>query len=93
MELVCRGADLGKWKPEPDIYIYTCGKLGLAPSECIAVEDSDCGLQAATGAGCKVVYLIDKRFAFRQENADIWIHNLRELPEVIKKINSEDKEG
>lgn len=90
VEWVCSGADLGKGKPEPDIYLYTCGKLGLAPSECIAVEDSDCGLQAATGAGCRVVCLIDSRFAFRQENADIWIHNLRELPEVIKKVNSED---
>lgn len=90
VELVCSGADLGRGKPEPDIYIYTCGKLSLAPSECVAVEDSDCGLQAAAGAGCRVVCLIDKRFAFRQENADIWIHNLRELPEAIKKINSED---
>ena len=28
-----------KGKPEPDIYIHVCEKLGFKPSECMAVED------------------------------------------------------
>jgi len=86
------GAKFGRGKPEPDIYLGTCKQMGLEPGVCIAVEDSDCGLQAATSAGCKVVCLIDKRFAFRQENADIWIHNLSELPDVINRLNGMDGE-
>lgn len=91
VEFAISGASFGRGKPEPDIYIGTCGRLGLDPSECVAVEDSDYGLQAAASAGCKVVCLIDRRFAFRQDTAEFWIESLRDLPAVIEQINSVDK--
>ncbi len=47
-------------KPSPDIYVYACEKLGLAPGECIAVEDSPNGVLSAYGAGCKVVMVPDQ---------------------------------
>lgn len=91
VEFACSGAGFGRGKPEPDIYLGTCERLGLDPSKCVAVEDSDYGLQAATVAGCKVVCLIDRRFAFRQETAHFWIQNLSQLPAVIEQINFGDK--
>lgn len=47
-------------KPSPDIYKYACKQLGLAPEECIAVEDSPNGVRSAYGAGCKVVMVPDQ---------------------------------
>lgn len=47
-------------KPSPDIYIYACEQLGLAPEECIAVEDSPNGVKSAYGAGCRVVMVPDQ---------------------------------
>lgn len=43
--LVSRG------KPSPDIYLHAAAQLGIAPEECIAIEDSHNGLRAARDAG------------------------------------------
>jgi len=40
-------------KPAPDIYNWVLDKLKLAPSECIALEDSYNGLRSAMAAGIK----------------------------------------
>jgi HAD superfamily hydrolase (TIGR01509 family) len=42
-------------KPEPDVYVQTLQRLGLKPEQCVAIEDSYNGLQAASGAGLKTV--------------------------------------
>ena len=47
-------------KPSPDIYTYACEQLGLAPQECIAVEDSPNGVLSAYRAGCRVVMVPDQ---------------------------------
>ena len=46
-------------KPKPDIYIYAAQQLGLAPSECLALEDSPNGVRSASSAGCVTVMVPD----------------------------------
>ncbi|MBS6211580.1 MAG: HAD family phosphatase [Clostridiales bacterium] len=46
-------------KPFPDVYLYACDKIGCTPKECMAVEDSPNGIQAASDAGCKTVMVPD----------------------------------
>jgi HAD superfamily hydrolase (TIGR01509 family) len=38
-------------KPDPMVYRQTLSRLGLAPGQCLAFEDSENGLRAAMGAG------------------------------------------
>ena len=40
--------------------LYACKQLGLAPEECMAVEDSPNGVMSAYRAGCKVVMVPDQ---------------------------------
>lgn len=40
-----------KHKPSPDIFLYTAQKLGVKPEECVVIEDSHHGVQAAVSAG------------------------------------------
>ena len=47
-------------KPAPDIYLYACQTLGLAPGECLAVEDAPNGVRSAYAAGCPVVMIPDQ---------------------------------
>jgi beta-phosphoglucomutase-like phosphatase (HAD superfamily) len=42
-------------QPDPLIYNTACEKLGLKPSECIVIEDSTVGLNAAKAAGMKCI--------------------------------------
>ncbi len=49
-----------KGKPDPDIYILAAKELGLAPNECLALEDSPAGLLSANRAGCYPVMIPDQ---------------------------------
>lgn len=48
--LTC-GDMLKRSKPEPDIYLMACEKLGVKPEETIAIEDSFNGIRSAYRAG------------------------------------------
>jgi beta-phosphoglucomutase-like phosphatase (HAD superfamily) len=39
-------------KPKPYVYLHAAEALGLAPEECIAIEDSWAGVASAVNAGC-----------------------------------------
>jgi HAD superfamily hydrolase (TIGR01509 family) len=45
--------ELGKPHPEP--YLTAASELGVAPDDCVAIEDSNTGAKSAVAAGCTVV--------------------------------------
>ncbi|MEI7599119.1 MAG: HAD family hydrolase [Aestuariivirga sp.] len=45
-------------KPAPDIYNLAAEKLGLSPSRCVVIEDSNNGLRAAKAAGMNCIVTI-----------------------------------
>ena len=49
-DLFVSGVDLPT-KPEPDIFLHTASRLGYQPRECLVIEDSVSGVQAAKSAG------------------------------------------
>jgi HAD superfamily hydrolase (TIGR01509 family) len=51
---VC-GDEVANGKPAPDIYRRAAELLGMAPADCLAVEDSVTGTTAAESAGCPVL--------------------------------------
>lgn len=42
-------------KPAPDLFLHAADRMGYAPQDCIVVEDSPAGVQAARAAGMKVL--------------------------------------
>jgi HAD superfamily hydrolase (TIGR01509 family) len=52
---VLSSEDLPRGKPSPDVFLEACARLGMAPGEVAAVEDSAPGLEAALAAGMRVV--------------------------------------
>lgn len=49
--VVVTGDESARAKPAPDIYLEAARRLGVTPSQCIAIEDSDHGILAAHAAG------------------------------------------
>lgn len=47
--------DVSQPKPYPDIYLHAAEVLGVAPENCLVVEDNTNGIRAAEGAGCPVL--------------------------------------
>jgi HAD superfamily hydrolase (TIGR01509 family) len=58
---VCTREDAQRGKPAPDLYLAAVGCLGLPAGECVAVEDSPTGLQAAVAAGMHAVAVPNER--------------------------------
>jgi len=58
-EVIAAGDIVPAKKPAPDIYEYVLQKMGLSAPDCIAIEDSLHGLQAATTVGIKTVITIN----------------------------------
>lgn len=56
----------GPGKPAPDIYEQAAATLGVTPTECVVVEDSEHGIRAAAQAGATVI-----RFRRKQEPTTI----------------------
>lgn len=54
-EVVAAGDEVGAKKPAPDVFELALERLGLPPSQCIAIEDSRNGLLSARAAGLPVV--------------------------------------
>lgn len=54
-EVLQASDDIALGKPDPEIYLRTCARLGLPPGECAVLEDSENGVAAAKRAGCYVV--------------------------------------
>ena len=46
-------------KPAPDIYVYALQQLNLKPEDCLALEDSENGYQAAISAGIPVLITVN----------------------------------
>ncbi len=57
-KIVC-GDMVKKGKPEPDIYLKASELLGLAPADCLALEDSPNGILSAHRAGIRPVMIPD----------------------------------
>lgn len=49
------GDEVENGKPAPDCFHATAAKIGVAPEDCLVIEDAPAGVQAATAAGMRVV--------------------------------------
>ncbi len=58
-EIIAAGDIVPTKKPAPDIYFHALEKMGLAPAECLAFEDSGNGLRASLGAGLKTLVTVN----------------------------------
>lgn len=56
---VTGGDEVKSGKPAPDVYLDAAKKLGIAPGDCHAFEDSNNGTTAALAAGMKVIQIPD----------------------------------
>lgn len=68
-------------KPDPAPYALAAEKLGFAPEECVAIEDSRNGLASAMAAGCCTIQLrATETAAPPMPGAARVIHSLADFP-------------
>jgi HAD superfamily hydrolase (TIGR01509 family) len=70
-------------KPQPDIFLHAAREMGVAAGNCLVIEDSVAGLQAASGAGMEA-------FAFVGGSHFMHASNLRSLAEAGALLTFDD---
>lgn len=60
-DYIC-GNEVENGKPNPEIFIKACEKLGVEPNEAIVLEDSEMGILAAYGAHIPVICVPDMKY-------------------------------
>ncbi|NTU46884.1 HAD family phosphatase [Candidatus Roizmanbacteria bacterium] len=58
VSIICK-EDVMNHKPDPEIYLKSAQRLSIAPSNCIVIEDTVVGIQAALNAGMQCFVLIN----------------------------------
>lgn len=53
LDKISCGLDTTKSKPDPEVFLVAAKKLGLKPEECLVVEDSAAGIEAAKAGNMK----------------------------------------
>ncbi|MDZ4311426.1 MAG: HAD family phosphatase [Cypionkella sp.] len=77
------GQTLGKPKPAPDLYLHAAAALGVAPNDCIVIEDSPTGARAARAAGMRCMgYAPDGNAALAAEGA-VLFSDMKDLPKLL----------
>jgi HAD superfamily hydrolase (TIGR01509 family) len=79
--------DVGRSKPAPDPYLRAADVLRVRPQDCVAVEDSHWGIDAARDAGMKTIGITTTSHASALSAADRIIGTLDELtPELVEAL-------
>ena len=82
--VVMSGDEVARGKPEPDVFLAVARALGMAPGECVVIEDSRNGMIAARRAGMRCVALVPpgRAGAVRRE-ADVVVSDLARVTDEV----------
>jgi HAD superfamily hydrolase (TIGR01509 family) len=85
-DAVVSADEAARGKPEPDVFLLAARRLGVAPGECVVIEDAENGMTAARRAGMRCVGLVHAGDLSRCP-ADLCVSDLRTLtPEALARL-------
>ena len=78
--------EVNSWKPDPGLFLHAAREMRFLPSQCIVVEDSEVGLQAAANAG-----MIALHYSPNATTADSrTIRSLLDLNRILSDVEEND---
>ncbi|GAA3938335.1 HAD family hydrolase [Streptomyces gulbargensis] len=82
-ENIFSAEDVGRGKPEPDLFLHAAARMGVAPERCVVVEDSGLGVRAALAAGMDVYGFTAMTPAEKLPGARGYLRRMAELPATL----------
>jgi HAD superfamily hydrolase (TIGR01509 family) len=81
--------EAGSWKPEPGLFQYAANAMGFIPSQCVVVEDSEVGIEAAAAAGMKAFrYVRNGETPSYRIGNEVPFDNMLQLPRLLTQFVS-----
>jgi HAD superfamily hydrolase (TIGR01509 family) len=98
---VFSASEVTRGKPAPDLFLHAAGRLGVAPAECLVIEDSAPGVEAARRAGMTAFGFTGGAHAsgepyrerLREAGAQTIFDDMRELPLLIESARRVPQHG
>lgn len=88
------GDEIKNGKPDPEIFLKALSDLSFEKEEAVVIEDSLNGMKAGKAAGIKVIgYKASHNKDIDFSLADYVIEDLKEVPEILKSLNSDSMEN
>lgn len=86
-DMVC-GEDVVNGKPDPEVFLITCGRNGATVREAIVFEDSGNGGTAARAAGIKYVMVSDLAYIAEDilHSANAVVENISDAIPIVEKL-------
>ena len=81
------GDEVTKGKPNPEVFLKSCLKLGVNVDVAIVLEDSEAGIQASYDANIKVICIPDMKYPKKQYEEKTF-KILKDLTEVTAYLKS-----
>ncbi len=72
--------DVKLWKPDPGLFLYAAKSMGFAPENCLVVEDSEVGIEAAQRAGMQHMLHLPEGHEVYEGYDGAVLHRYRDLP-------------
>ncbi len=86
-DAVVSGDEVTTGKPDQEIFLKAAKAVGATPSQCVVIEDSNAGVQAAKAAGIKVLMVFNPYTKQQKEKADAFVRTLEAVtPEFLEKL-------
>lgn len=87
-DAVVSADDVGNGKPAPDVFLLAAKRLGLAPADCLVIEDAHVGIEAARRAGMKVLAVATTNLLEDLAGADAAVPSLAGVtPEFLNQVS------
>ena len=67
--MVC-AEEISRGKPDPEGYLTAAARLGVAPADCIVIEDAPAGIESAHNAGMRAIAVASTYPAERLREAE-----------------------
>ena len=82
------GDEVTKGKPNPEVFLKSCQKLGVNVDEAIVLEDSEAGIQASYDANIKVICIPDMKYPEKQYEEKTFkiLKDLNDVTEYLKSL-------
>ena len=87
-KLTLAADEVGVGKPDPTVYLETAKRLGVAPENCVVMEDSGNGVLSAVRAGMYTINVPDPRFPPSPEKANQAQKICTDLAEVLAHLKA-----
>jgi len=81
--------EVGSWKPEPGLFQHAANAMGFMPGQCVVVEDSEVGIEAAAAAGMKAFrYVRNDETTSSRIGDEVPFDNMLQLPQLLAQFAS-----